>query len=559
MLVQLSIRDLAVVEALDLELASGLTVLTGETGAGKSILLTALGLALGDRADAAFIRSGAARAEINLGFSLSDCGAARQWLLDNELEQDGECLIRRVVSQDGRSRAFINGRPATLPSLQELGECLVEIHGQHAHVNLLKAAEQRRLLDDAAGVEDLLAEVGTLAVRCRRLRKELDAASGQVADGAAREELLRFQVEELEQHEVDGLDFAALEEEHALCANVGRILATGQAQLDRLYDDDNASVNSQIAGAIRALEELLDAAPALSGPVAVLKDAQIQVKEAASELRRTLDPLEDDPRRLEDLERRLADLHRLARKHQVRPEELPRQLSVLRGELANTARGGERLAEMRAELDQDLSAYASRAGELSRRRHAAALALQDRVTGFIRELGMPHGEFVVAVQSLTTEEPGPHGIDAIEFQVSANRGLPARPLARVASGGELSRISLAIQVAAMDSKTTGTVIFDEVDTGIGGGTAAIVGQKLRALADSGRQVLAVTHLPQVAVSGHQHLLVQKQTAGEVTQSSVASLSGDPRVEEIARMLGGLKITEQTLAHARELLDLAQAG
>jgi DNA repair protein RecN (Recombination protein N) len=556
MLIHLGIRDLAVVEALELEFESGLSVLTGETGAGKSILLTALGLALGDRADSGFIRPGAARAEINLTFDLADSPAARQWLELNELAQDdNECLVRRVVAQDGRSKAFVNGRPVTLQSLQELGAGLVEIHGQHAHVQLLKPAEQRRLLDEAAGNQALLAEIEGVYRRWRKLGDELERRTRTARDQAARAELLQYQIEELEQQEIAGLDYDKLAEEHSLQANMGKILATGQSQLNVLYEDESHSVSARLAQAVHALADLCALAPEFRDTVGLLGEAQVQIKEASLQLRRELEGLEADPVRLEWLEQRLADVHRLARKHQVRPEELPSHLASLRAELEGIAHGSEAAEALREEFEQLAAAYRRLAETLSEQRRAAAVILQARVSSIIRELGMPQGNLLIEVRSSDGSDPTPFGLDQVEFLVSANPGLPQRPLARVASGGELSRISLAIQVAAIDSKTVPTLIFDEVDTGIGGGIAEIVGQKLRILGEQGRQVFCVTHLPQVAAQGHRHLLVEKLSRSGTTQSSVRALSGAERKQEIARMLGGVRVTEQTLAHAEEMLSL----
>ena len=555
MLIYLGIRDLAVVETLDLEFGSGLTVLTGETGAGKSILLTALGLALGDRADSGFIRAGAARAEINLTFDLADSPAARQWLDANDLAQQEECLIRRIIGQDGRSKAFINGRPVTLQALQELGGALVEIHGQHAHVQLLKPAEQRRLLDEIAGNQPLAAQVQECYQRWKSLREELERRTRLVLDQKSREELLRYHIEELEQHDIDRLDYSALLEEHALQANISKILATGHGQLHLLYEDERRSVHACLAQAAHALEELCRLAPEFQEPVAILSEAQVQVKEASLQLRRGLENLEADPHRLEYLEQRLADVHGLARKHQRPPDELPRYLETLREELRAIAHGSETVEGLREEFEQLRSEYTRLAEELSDRRKTAAVDLQERISSSIRELGISHGHFLVQVHSLAASEPSPNGLDQIEFLVSSNPGLPPRSLTRVASGGELSRISLAIQVAATDSKAVPTLIFDEVDTGIGGRIAEIVGRKLRFLGQQGRQVFCVTHLPQVAVHGHHHLLVEKVSRCETTRAMVHNLVGAQRTQEIARMLGGVRVTQQTLAHAEEMLNL----
>lgn len=558
MLIDLDIRGLAVVESLHLSFAPGLTVLTGETGAGKSILLTALALALGDRADSGYIRPGAQRAEISLGFDLRDSPETRRWLGEHELADGDECLVRRVLTPDGRSRAFINGSPVTLQALQELGQGLVEIHGQHAHVQLTKAAEQRRLLDAAAGNGERVAILDTLYRRWRTLSDELKLLTSNAADRAARLELLRFQVEELEQHEIAGLDYPRLIEEHTRQANVDRILAVGQAQLDNLYEDETLSVNTRLVQAIHALTELSRVAPEFAELLSSLEDAQLQVKEASLQLRRELERQEADPAALAALEQRMADVHRLARKHQVHPEALPAQLEALKTELSHLESGAESSEHLRLELDQLAEDFRLQAEALSSRRHSAAAVLQQRITEIIRELGMPQGNVLIEVRTDATREPAPTGFDVVEFLVSANPGMPPRPLARVASGGELSRISLAIQVAATDAKSVATLVFDEVDSGIGGGIAEVVGQKLRLLGGD-RQVFCVTHLPQVAAQGHQHWLVEKQSRAGVTHSSVRDLRGPERIPEIARMLGGIVITEQSLAHAEELLVLAHGA
>ncbi len=553
MLCHLNIKDLAVVEALSLELALGLTVLTGETGAGKSILLTALGLALGERADSGLIRPGASRAEIDLEFSLVDAPEARLWLDENALaDEDDICLIRRVISQDGRSRAFINNRPATLQSLQDLASNLVEIHGQHAHLRLLESSEQRRLLDESAGNRAMLDALADIFQRWRSVRDEFEARSKAVKDGEARGELLRYQIEEMEQHEVEALDYDALSEEQTLQANMEKILATGQTQLELLYEDEQRSVNALLAQAIHGITDIGHLTPDFNGIMDLLTDAQIQVKEAAGELRRQLEKMEADPKRLTWLDEKLGDLHRLARKHHIPPRELRQHLDELRSELDRVESGAEKITQLQAEMEALEADYQALAGQLSQRRAEGSRKLEERISAMIRELGMPQGQFVIEI----TPEPGGlptlYGNDKIEFLVSANPGLPPRPLWKVASGGELSRISLAIQVAVTDAKTTPTLVFDEVDSGIGGGVAEIVGQKLRLLGQQ-RQVFCVTHLHQVAALGHHHLLVEKISDHASTRTQVRKLDFGQRKQEIARMLGGIRITEQTLAHAEEML------
>jgi DNA repair protein RecN (Recombination protein N) len=557
MLTHLAIQDLAVVESLSLELERGLIVLTGETGAGKSILMNALGLALGERADSGLIRPGADKAEINLEFALDDAPEAAAWLEQNELaDAGGACLVRRVVSADGRSRAFINSRPVTLQALQELASKLVEIHGQHAHLHLLQNPEQRRLLDESAGTGETLAALQEIFREWRAASDELERLRRCAADGAAREELLRFQIDELEQHDIDKLDYDRLSEEQTLLANVGHILGSGQNQLELLYEDERQCVNVLLHQAVTGLEEIGRLLPDLAQLPEQLREAQILVKDVSHELRRQLDRLEADPVRLAWLDDKLGDFHRLARKHHTTPKELREHLVRLRRELDGLENGGEAIARLESRCGELLEDYGSAAARLSRQRAAAAQALQDRITGLIRELGMPQGQFRVELSSDPAAAPAPHGWDRVEFAVSANPGLPPRPLSKVASGGELSRISLAIQVAATDSKSVATLVFDEVDSGIGGGVAQIVGEKLRGLA-ADRQVFCITHLHQVAAQGHHHLLVEKFSSAGSTQTGVRQLDADQRTREIARMLGGVTITAQTLAHAEELLAAAQ--
>ncbi len=554
MLIHLDIRDLAVVASLNLSFKSGLSVLTGETGAGKSILLTALGLALGDRADSAFIRPGAQKAEINLTFDLTGSLSARAWLEAQELVDGDECLVRRVIAADGRSRAFINGSPVTLQSLQELGKELVEIHGQHAHVQLTRSTEQRRILDAAAKNGELLSQTDAIYRRWRRLSDELDRLSAQASGRVARLDLLQFQVEELEQQDIATLNYADLVEAHTRQANIDRIIEVGQAELNSLYEDEAQSVSARLAHALHALTDLSRLAPEFSETAGLLEEAQLQVKEASLQLRRELERQEADPNALAMLEQRLGDVHRLARKHQVRPEELPVHFQALQGELTVLLGGAESTEALRLQLEQLRAEYSRLSAELSDRRQSAAKVLEAKISGIIRELGMPQGQLQIVVRSDVAKEPVAFGQDAVEFLVSANPGIPPRPLARVASGGELSRISLAIQVAATEGKSVPTLIFDEVDSGIGGGIAEVVGQKLRLLGNE-LQIFCVTHLPQVSVQGHHHLLVEKQIHGEATQSQVREIEGAERTAEIGRMLGGVVMTGQTLAHAAEMLAM----
>jgi DNA repair protein RecN (Recombination protein N) len=553
MLVNLNIIDLAVVKALDLDLEKGMSVLTGETGAGKSILLTALGLALGDRADSGYVRPECKRAEVNLEFDLADAPAAQQWLRDNELDDEQHCLIRRVVNQDGRSKAYINNRPVTLQFLQELSEKLVEIHGQHAHLTLLNSDEQRRLLDAYAKNQTLLEQLNACYKHWLLAHKELASLIKAGADRSAREELLRYQIEELQQLDLGNNSYSALLEEHGKLANLGQILTTGRAQVDLLYEGDPQSVNQMLSHSVSELTGIARFAPELTEICTLLSEARIQTEEAAVQLRRFLESQEADPRRLDELETRIGVVQGLSRKHHVTPDELPELAGKLEAELDGVTHSGERIETLTADTGRLLGQYHQLAAQLSEQRRKTGRKLQQRISAMIKELGMPQGEFLVDISALDSDVPKLNGKDKIEFLVSANPGLPPKPLAKVASGGELSRISLAIQVTTSNDKTTPTLIFDEVDSGIGGGVAEIVGQKLRALSHD-RQVMCVTHLPQVAAQAHHHLYVEKNNKTDITSSTVRLLTGEERVEEIARMLGGVTITANTLAHAQEMLS-----
>ena len=552
MLLNLNIIDLAVVKSLDLDLEKGMSVLTGETGAGKSILLTALGLALGDRADSGYVRPDSKRAEINLEFDLSDAPLAQQWLKDNELDAEQQCLIRRVVNSDGRSKAYINNRPVTLQALQDLSGKLVEIHGQHAHLTLLNADEQRRLLDVYAKNQPLLDSVNTCYRQWQQTSKELANLIKSSVDQTEREELLRYQIEELQQLDLTNFSYAELSEEHDKLANLGQILSTGQAQVDMLYENDRQSVNQILNHSVVELSHIAQFAPELNEICTMLSEAQIQVEEASLQLRRFLESQEADPQRLEEVENRIGTIQSLSRKHHVPPDQLSELVSKLEHELDSLTHSSERIEALTLSAEKLLAEYHQLAAQVSGQRKLRGKKLQQQISAMIKELGMPQGEFLVDIAAQDSEPPKLNGIDKIEFLVSANPGLPAKPLVKVASGGELSRISLAIQVTTSSDKTTPTMIFDEVDSGIGGGIAEIVGQKLRSLSRN-RQVVCVTHLPQVAAQAHHHLYVEKNNQTDITSSNVRLLKTEERIEEIARMLGGINITANTLAHAKEML------
>ncbi len=553
MLTRLHIRDLAVLHETELELSSGFSVLTGETGAGKSMLVDALALALGERADSSVVRSGALRAEVMAVFDLQSRPTIAAWLEERDLDAGGECQLRRVVTPEGRSRGYINGRPVTLDALRDLGEQLVDICGQHAHQSLLRPAMQRQTLDAFGGHHDLVAAVGAGYAEWSALLAERERLLQAGAQRASREELLRFQIGELDALSPAEGEFETLQQERLLHGNLGRITAGLATVLDATYDSDETSAHDRIGAARRELEALLPLDPQLGSAAAALEIAQINVAEAADAIRRRLSALEHDPARQEFVESRLASVESLSRRHRVEPERLWTLLPRLRAELATLAETDNRLRDSDSECTRLHERLQRAATELSTARARAATALEQVVTGALRELGMPDAQFMIRMAPTPHGHIGADGLEQVEFLVSTNAGLPPGPLAKVASGGELSRLGLAIEVACMADRGTPTLVFDEVDAGIGGGVAEIVGQKLRRLSRQ-RQVLCVTHLAQVASQAECHYSVTKASTGEAASAAVRELTAAERVEEIARMLGGVRITERTRAHAREMLQ-----
>jgi len=558
MLTHLDIRDFAIIDHISLALRPGMTVLTGETGAGKSILGDALGLALGERGAGSVVRAGASRAELIAEFDTAALPAVRAWLAAHALEQpDQECILRRSVSPDGRSRAFINGRPVPLQSLRELGDMLVDIHGQHAHQSLLRRDAQRDILDAYAGHAAPLDALRQLHRRWQQVQGELASMGGSGSERQAEEELLRYQVEELRRLALGDGEVAALDEEHVRLSNAGRLLEGAQRTLHTLDADEGAAVLPQLEAVRRELEALMAFDEGLGPARELVETAAIQAREAAAELSHYAEGVELDPQRLDWVEQRIAEIHQLARKHRIEPVDLPEHLSRLEDTLRALEHGDERRRELEAAQAQTLATYREQAGALHEARRAAARALAEAIATNMHVLGMPGGRFEIAVDEDPDAQPSPWGTDRVEFLVSANPGQPLQPLAKVASGGELSRISLAIQVIGARGNGVPTLVFDEVDVGIGGGVAEIVGQQLRRLGET-RQVLCITHLPQVASQGANHLQARKQTREDMTITHIDLLRGEHRVEEIARMLGGIEITAQTLAHAREMIERSQA-
>lgn len=548
MLLTLNIRDFVIVDRLALEFQPGFTVLTGETGAGKSILIDALSLALGERADAGVVRAGAERAEIEAEFDTRALPQLESWLGEHELGGDpGVCLMRRVVDAGGRSRAFINGRSATLQQLRETGEFLVDIHGQHAHQSLLKAAAQRELLDAYAGLGRQARETAASwkewqALKRARLEREKNAAAD-----AEELERLEWQVKELAALKFSVSEWEELQAEHGRLTHAASLMEGAQYGLEVLSENDMACL-AQVNGVIARLNNLVEYDPGLKEVMELLEPAEVQLREAAYSLRHYLQRLDLDPERLAQCEQRLGEVHDAARKHRVGPDQLPELLAGKSGrldELRGFDSGGDE-----AQREQSAQAqYLDLAGKLSAARKEAAQELGGKVSAAMQSLAMAGGRFEIA---LTAFEGNAHGLEEIEFLVSAHASLPPKPLAKVASGGELSRISLAIQVITSKVSLVPTLIFDEVDVGIGGGVAEIVGQLLKQLGTE-RQVLCVTHLPQVAAQGDHHWQVSKNACDGSVVSRIQELERNARIEEVARMLGGVDITDTTRKHAEEML------
>ena len=558
MLSHIHIRNFAIVDEIDVELDDGMTALTGETGAGKSILVDALGLVLGDRADSGVIRHGCDRAEISAGFETGSHPAVSAWLVERELDMDGECQLRRVINRGGRTRGYINGQPAPMQSLRELGEMLVDIHGQHEHQSLLRSSVQRQLLDDFGGHSALLSKVAGLYGEWLATRDELDAVISDDTERDARLDLLRYQLQELDTLGLTAEDIRNIDEEHSRLANAGQLLETCQQGLARLDADDGNTAYSLTNRTLEELTELAVLDSRLGDSTRLLSDASILLQECIDSLRQYTDRLELDPGRLQWLEERIGILHDLARKHRCPAEELPAVEQALRRELDSIEHADQHREALQARLEELEARYTDSARQLSGARKNAAVKFGREITRAMQTLGMAGGMFEVAVAARSNESFSAHGVDSIEFRVSANKGLPVQPLAKVASGGELSRISLSIQVISAGSDTTPTMIFDEVDRGIGGGVAEIVGQKLRALG-ADRQVLCVTHLPQVAALANHQMQVSKLAGEDTTHTRIRPLDDGERIDEIARMLGGVKITRQTREHAREMIEQAQTA
>jgi DNA repair protein RecN (Recombination protein N) len=557
MLTSLYVRHFAVVEAAEVAFGPGLTVVSGETGAGKSLLVDALMLLAGARADSGMVRAGSDRAELAAEFDLADLPLARQWLLQEELDEEGACQLRRVIRTEGSSKAWINGRPANARQLGELASLLVEIHGQHEHQALLSRSHQLALLDAYAGHDDLLMQVRDSALGWREIGARVRRLSGG-SDRDQRMDMLRHEIGELEKWALPDTELGELEASHRRLANAGR-LAEGAASVVELLDGDSDFALRRALGRAHAeLGKLVMLDERLEPLLELLDNAGIELGEAADGLARYAQDVDLDPERYTEVDNHLARLHELSRRHRLPMAELYEKLTTLRAELAELEGAGDALEQLDAQRQQLQDDYTRAASRLSQARVAAASKLGEEVSALMAELGMTGGLLRVELEAVAAEEPDPQGQERCELLVSANPGQPARPLRKVASGGELARISLAIEVATLGKDTVGSMIFDEVDTGIGGAVAEVVGQKLRALG-SQRQVLCVTHLPQVAAQGHAHLRVSKHSDGESTRTHIDKLDAAGRRDELARMLGGVEITRETRAHAKQMLERAQTA
>jgi DNA repair protein RecN (Recombination protein N) len=553
MLRSLNIRDFVIVEHLELQFEPGFTVLTGETGAGKSILIDALALVLGERVEAGVVRLGAQRAEISAEFELARAPALASWLITHELDDDAEvCLLRRVIDASGRSRSFINGRAATVTQLRDAGEYLVDIHGQHQHQSLLRAAAQRELFDAYGGMEDLAASTASLYRAWQRRREKRHAFETNSAAITAERERLEWQVQELDALAL-GIDtWPSLLAEHGRLSHAASLIEGAQFGLDALSEDE-ACVLSRLNTVIARIESLLEYDASLSEALDTLRPAGIQVQEAVYSLRHYQQKLDVDPQRLRAVEARVDTIHAACRKYRVEPEDIPDLLERSRERLAELDASGD--PQVLKQLEEEaLKAYRAEAARLTAGRRTAATQLAADVTAAMQSLAMTGGVFEVALDALS--EPNVQGMEAIEFRVSAHASMAPQPLAKVASGGELSRLSLAIQTVTSQVAQVPTLIFDEVDAGIGGRVAEIVGKMLKSLGRR-HQVMCITHLPQVAARADHQWQVAKTTSKTKVASHVVALDEKQRVDEIARMLGGVKITETTRKHAAEMLNIGE--
>jgi len=552
MLTMIQIDNFAIIDHLEVDFQSGMTVLTGETGAGKSIIVDALSLVLGDRADPAVVRNNCKQADISATFDISQLPEIEHWLTEHELGDQSDCLLRRIISKEGRSKAYINGHPATLNMMKSLGEQLVDIHGQHAHQALLRPGMQSRLLDNFANHSELLSNLSGHWNKWQMLLAELQQLQHSEQERRDRHELLDYQVNELAQFGISAKEISTIDEEFNRLANSNQLLEETRLQLHNLYQNEGQSAFEMVNQATVSLEQLSKMDKSLSPVIELLHGASIQIQEASQDLREYQEQLEMDPEKLKELDQRLSQLHDLARKHRIEVKQLPELQIRLVEELEELTNSSKRLDGLEKKVISARNSYLDTAASLSKSRHQAAKKLNKAISNYLTQLGMSGGQFEVDFETLDENRFNAEGTEKITFLVTANPGQPLQPLIKVASGGELSRISLAIQVVTVADSSIPCLIFDEVDVGIGGGTAEVVGNLLNEISTQS-QVLCVTHQAQVAAKGNQHYRVIKTTHNKLTSTSLEDLQQELRTEEIARMIGGIEMTEQTRNHAREML------
>ena len=558
MLTQLTINNFAIVRQLEIELAKGMSVITGETGAGKSIAIDALGLCLGQRIETSMVREGQERAEICATFFIEPTNPAYQWLQEQELQDPdnpSDCILRRVINADGRSKAFINSTPVSASQLKEIGQYLIHINGQHASQLLLKNDYQLQLVDTFAHHNDLLAQMREDYRAWKNLQTQVKNFQQKVAENEAKKQLLQYQVEELDEFALRPNEYLELEEDQRRLSNSEQLTQLSQSALQLLSENETVSIDSMLYRATQYIDELSELDPRYVSVQTMLNDALIQVQEATSEVQHLASHIEQDPMLLQEIEQRLSQALQLARKHNVKPEELVEWHQKLKAELTALLDFSESEERLILEEKAAFEKMQRTAKQLHESRCQAAEKLAQQVTHSIKGLAMANAEFFIEVNSDLTKVAA-NGADNIVFTLRSNLGQQAQPLAKVASGGELSRISLAIQVLTSDQSAIPTLIFDEVDVGISGKTASVVGKLLRQLGDK-CQVLCVTHLPQVACHGHHQFNVEKFTVDDKTETKMTALSQEERVPALARLLGGSEITELALANAQEMLDLVK--
>lgn len=555
MLTYINIKNFAIIKELELDLQPEMMVVTGETGAGKSIIIDTLELALGARADTSLIRNGADRCEITLMFDLTNLNHVRDLLIEQEIDSENECIIRRIIGSDGRSKSSINGNPCTQQALRNISALLVDIHGQHEHQTLLNPERQRELLDAFADNKSLAAKVKLLYNSWLKIKKELIELENSAEDYPTKIDFLTYQLKELEAIDFSVENLENLRNEQKRFNNTEQIAVSLNTALEIISENEDNAVISNLYNVKNRLEKFQEIDPNIANTIELLQNAIIQTQEASTTIRQNLHSIEFNEERQKQVEEQLTHIYDLAHKHQVEPQDLPQVRTNLEQQLANLQTITEQLEKAQIAEKELEKSYLEAANELTLKRKLAATKLDHLVTTKMQLLGMIGGKFSINLLPNVNKNFSANGIERIEFLVSANPGQPLQPLNKVASGGELSRISLAIQVITAEKEVTPTLIFDEIDAGIGGKTADIVGQLLRKLAEN-TQVICITHLPQIAAQGHNHILVEKTTNTNNTEVTLTTLNQNERINEIARMLGGIKITQQTLAHAKEMLNAA---